>query len=165
VIRDRNAGTSARPACHGVQTKEDGGVLWGRAHPAAPPLQEPQVRSSCQTADGTGCDRDDLCDAGRGGSPGAERNQSILLANEIAGTAKIERFAELSREADLMVAVDNESNISALSASSTPMNVQLSILVDVDTGMGRCVTFVNRALKPTVPVMRPTEPVEMTPAR
>jgi len=64
--------------------------------------------------------------------------QSVLLANEIAGTAKIERFAELSREADLMVAVDNERNISAFSAASAHMNVQLSIVVDVDTGMGRC---------------------------
>jgi D-serine deaminase-like pyridoxal phosphate-dependent protein len=64
--------------------------------------------------------------------------QNILLANEIAGTAKIKRFAKLSREADLMVAVDNGSTISALSAASTHMNVPLSVLVDVDTGMGRC---------------------------
>jgi D-serine deaminase-like pyridoxal phosphate-dependent protein len=64
--------------------------------------------------------------------------QSILLANEISGTSKIERFAELSRDADLMLAVDNESNISALSAASARMNVQLSVLVDVDTGMARC---------------------------
>jgi D-serine deaminase-like pyridoxal phosphate-dependent protein len=64
--------------------------------------------------------------------------QSIFLVNEIAGKAKIERFAELSRAADLMVAVDNERNISALSAVSAHMNLQLSILVDVDTGMGRC---------------------------
>jgi D-serine deaminase-like pyridoxal phosphate-dependent protein len=49
--------------------------------------------------------------------------QSIFLVNEIAGTAKIERFAELSREADLMVAVDNERNISALSAASAHINV------------------------------------------
>jgi D-serine deaminase-like pyridoxal phosphate-dependent protein len=61
-----------------------------------------------------------------------------LLANEIAGTAKIERFAQLSREVDLIVAVDNEETVLALSAASAHMNVQLSIVVDVDTGMGRC---------------------------
>ena len=83
------------------------------------------------------CDRDDLCDAGRG-RPWWSGIQNILLADEIAGTAKVERFAELSREADLMVAVDNGSNISALSAASTHMNVPLSVLVDVDTGMGLC---------------------------
>jgi len=64
--------------------------------------------------------------------------QSILLANEIAGTAKIERFAQLSRETDLIVAVDNEVTISALAAASEQMNVRLNIVVDVDTGMGRC---------------------------
>ncbi len=64
--------------------------------------------------------------------------QSILLANEIPATAKIERFAELARQADLMVAVDNESNLLALSAASVRLNVQLSVLVDVDTGLGRC---------------------------
>jgi D-serine deaminase-like pyridoxal phosphate-dependent protein len=37
-----------------------------------------------------------------------------------------------------MVAVDNERNVSALSTASAHMNVQLSIVVDVDTGMGRC---------------------------
>jgi D-serine deaminase-like pyridoxal phosphate-dependent protein len=64
--------------------------------------------------------------------------QSIFVVNEIGGTAKIERFAELSREADLMVAIDNERNIAALSSASAHMNVPLSILVDVDTGLGRC---------------------------
>jgi D-serine deaminase-like pyridoxal phosphate-dependent protein len=64
--------------------------------------------------------------------------EGILLVNEIAGAAKIEQFAELSRETDLMVAVDNERTISALSAASAHTNVQLSIVVDVDTGMGRC---------------------------
>lgn len=64
--------------------------------------------------------------------------QSILLTSEIAGPSKIERFAHLSREADLMVAVDNEQAIAELSAASARMNVQLSVLVDVDTGLGRC---------------------------
>jgi D-serine deaminase-like pyridoxal phosphate-dependent protein len=64
--------------------------------------------------------------------------QSILLVNEIAGAVKIERFAQLSRNVDLMVAVDNERTVSALSAASADFNVQLSILVDVDTGLHRC---------------------------
>jgi len=63
---------------------------------------------------------------------------SIFLVNEIADAAKIERFAELSRETDLMVAVDNQRTIAALSAASARLNVQLSVLIDVDTGLGRC---------------------------
>lgn len=64
--------------------------------------------------------------------------ESVLLVNEIAGTEKIERLAQLSREGDLIVAVDNEAHISALSAASARMNVRLSVVVDVDTGMARC---------------------------
>jgi D-serine deaminase-like pyridoxal phosphate-dependent protein len=64
--------------------------------------------------------------------------QGILLANELAGAVKIERFAQLSRETDLIVAVDNERTIAALAAASARTKVQLSIVVDVDTGMGRC---------------------------
>lgn len=64
--------------------------------------------------------------------------QSILLANEIAGEVAIEQFAQLSRHADLIVAVDNEVTIAALAATSTRMNVPLSVVVDVNTGMARC---------------------------
>ncbi len=64
--------------------------------------------------------------------------QSILLVNEIAEAAKIEHFAQLSRETDLIIAVDNELTISALSAASAHINVELSVVVDVDTGLGRC---------------------------
>jgi D-serine deaminase-like pyridoxal phosphate-dependent protein len=63
---------------------------------------------------------------------------SILLANEIAGSVAIEQFAQLSREADLMVAVDNESTVSALAAASPGINKAISVVVDIDTGMGRC---------------------------
>ncbi len=62
---------------------------------------------------------------------------SILLANEIAGSVAIEQFAQLSREADLIVAVDNESTVSALAAASTGINKAISVVVDIDTGMGR----------------------------
>lgn len=37
-----------------------------------------------------------------------------------------------------MVGVDNERTVSALSAASVQAKVQLSVVVDVDTGLGRC---------------------------
>jgi len=37
-----------------------------------------------------------------------------------------------------MVAVDNEQQVAALSSVSAALNTPLSVLVDVDTGMGRC---------------------------
>ncbi len=68
----------------------------------------------------------------RSGIPG------ILLVNEIAGPVKIDRFAELSRNTDLIVAVDNGGTVAALAAASARHNVQLSVVVDVDTGLKRC---------------------------
>jgi D-serine deaminase-like pyridoxal phosphate-dependent protein len=62
----------------------------------------------------------------------------ILLANEIAGPAAIERFVQLSRTADIMVGVDNPRTIAALAAASARAHVPLRVVVDVDTGMGRC---------------------------
>ncbi len=64
--------------------------------------------------------------------------ESILIANEIAGAPQIERFVQLSRATDIMVGVDNERTIAALSAASIQAKVPLSVVVDVDTGMGRC---------------------------
>jgi D-serine deaminase-like pyridoxal phosphate-dependent protein len=64
--------------------------------------------------------------------------QSILLVNEIAGPVKIDRFARLSQQADVMLAVDNEKTIADLSAVSARYGVPFSLVVDVDTGLGRC---------------------------
>ena len=64
--------------------------------------------------------------------------QGILLANEIADATQIERFVQLARVTDIMVGIDNERTIAALSAASAHAKVQLSVVVDVDTGMGRC---------------------------
>ena len=64
--------------------------------------------------------------------------QGILVANEIAGTIAIERFVQLSRTTDIMVGVDNERTIASLAAASAQAKVQLSVVVDVNTGLGRC---------------------------
>lgn len=64
--------------------------------------------------------------------------QGILLANEIAGAIAIERFVHLSRTTDIMVGVDNEKIVASLAAASAGAKVQLSVVVDVNTGMGRC---------------------------
>jgi D-serine deaminase-like pyridoxal phosphate-dependent protein len=64
--------------------------------------------------------------------------QGILLANEIAGRIAIDRFVQLSRATDIMVGVDNERTIASLAAASIQAKVELSVVVDVDTGMGRC---------------------------
>jgi len=62
----------------------------------------------------------------------------ILIANEIAGATAIERFVQLSRITDAMVGVDNENTLAALAAASAAAKLPLSVVVDVNTGMGRC---------------------------
>ncbi len=63
---------------------------------------------------------------------------SILVANEIADAVAIERFVQVSRATDIMVGVDSERAIVALAAASARAKVQLSVVVDVNTGLDRC---------------------------
>jgi D-serine deaminase-like pyridoxal phosphate-dependent protein len=62
----------------------------------------------------------------------------IFLVNTVAGPQKLRALAELAREADLMVAVDDPANIDALSAAAVTAGSELGILVEIDTGMDRC---------------------------
>jgi D-serine deaminase-like pyridoxal phosphate-dependent protein len=64
--------------------------------------------------------------------------QGILVANEIAGAVAIERFVQLSRATDIMIGVDNQQTMAALAAASAQAKVQLSVVVDVNTGLDRC---------------------------
>jgi D-serine deaminase-like pyridoxal phosphate-dependent protein len=64
--------------------------------------------------------------------------RSILIASEIAGEAKINQFANLSRHADLIVAVDNEHVVSDIARIARNRNIHLSVLVDIDVGLKRC---------------------------
>ncbi len=59
--------------------------------------------------------------------------QSILMANEIAGEAKIRQFINLARQADVILAIDNIQTVQALAKHGVPLNV----VVDIDVGLGR----------------------------
>ncbi|MAS33959.1 MAG: hypothetical protein CL610_08125 [Anaerolineaceae bacterium] len=61
----------------------------------------------------------------------------ILVANQVVGPRKIERLVRLARTADIKVAVDNAENVNALSQAATEQQVEIGVLVDVDTGMNR----------------------------
>lgn len=64
--------------------------------------------------------------------------RSILIANEIAGEGKINWFADLSRHADLMVAVDDERAVSDIACIGRKRGARLSVLVDINVGLNRC---------------------------
>jgi len=62
----------------------------------------------------------------------------IFVVNTVAGPAKVQALAELARGADVMVAVDDPSNVDALSAAALAAGSELGIMIEVDTGMDRC---------------------------
>ena len=62
----------------------------------------------------------------------------ILVVNTVAGPAKLRALAELARDADVMVAVDNPIGVDALSRAAVAAGSRIGVLVEVDTGMDRC---------------------------
>jgi D-serine deaminase-like pyridoxal phosphate-dependent protein len=64
--------------------------------------------------------------------------QCVLIANEIADEAKLERLAELSRRASVMVAVDNECMFADMVRVQRNRKVQFEVIVDINIGLDRC---------------------------
>jgi D-serine deaminase-like pyridoxal phosphate-dependent protein len=64
--------------------------------------------------------------------------RNLLLANEIVGTAKIRRFVDLARRADVILCIDSHRIAADLAREAGNRHTQVSVLVDVDTGLHRC---------------------------
>jgi D-serine deaminase-like pyridoxal phosphate-dependent protein len=62
----------------------------------------------------------------------------VFVVNTVAGENKIRALAELARDADLMVAVDDVANADELSAAAVRAGSTLGIFIEIDTGMDRC---------------------------
>jgi 3-hydroxy-D-aspartate aldolase len=62
----------------------------------------------------------------------------VLVSNEIAGAAKIERLAALARKARIAVCVDDLDNVAELAAAAERHDVTISVLVEIDVGGNRC---------------------------
>jgi len=63
---------------------------------------------------------------------------NILIANELAGDAKAEHLAELSRHASVVVAADSHSIIRDLARAQRNRKSEIGLVVDIDIGLGRC---------------------------
>ena len=68
----------------------------------------------------------------------SHRIRNILIASEIASEAKINRFAELARQADVIVAVDNAQIVADMARIARNRKTALSVLIDVNVGLNRC---------------------------
>ena len=64
--------------------------------------------------------------------------RDILIANEIAGQEPVARFAELSREVPVIVAVDNPKVVADMARCARNSKAEVNVVVDVDLGLKRC---------------------------
>jgi D-serine deaminase-like pyridoxal phosphate-dependent protein len=64
----------------------------------------------------------------------------ILLANQIAGSRKIERLLAIRPDIELILTVESEFNIRELEEAARQARRSLPVIVEVDTGMHRCGT-------------------------
>ncbi len=64
--------------------------------------------------------------------------REILVANQIVGSAKLERLARLAQLANLSVCVDALDQVRALGEVARRHNVTIGVLIEVDIGMNRC---------------------------
>lgn len=68
----------------------------------------------------------------------AEGFDDILLCFNLLSPAKIQRLRVLASECSLTVVADNLETVQALSAGFADCSDRLAVLVECDTGMGRC---------------------------
>jgi D-serine deaminase-like pyridoxal phosphate-dependent protein len=62
----------------------------------------------------------------------------LFIANQIVGSIKLRRLAELSHRAQVRVCVDDAGNVAAMSQAALAANVIIGVLVEVNIGMNRC---------------------------
>lgn len=62
----------------------------------------------------------------------------VLVSNEVAGAAKLERLAALGRQAKVGVCVDDAANVAELEAAAAKAGATLDVLVEIDVGGRRC---------------------------
>ena len=64
--------------------------------------------------------------------------KDVLIANEVIGEQKVRRLAVLCTQADVIVGVDSAVGIAQLDRAAGEAGSRPRVLVEVDTGMGRC---------------------------
>jgi D-serine deaminase-like pyridoxal phosphate-dependent protein len=62
---------------------------------------------------------------------------SIFVVNTIAGREKLAALADLARDAEVMVAVDDATNAADIAAAARAAKSTVGVLIEVDTGMDR----------------------------
>jgi len=63
--------------------------------------------------------------------------KDILIANQVVGAQKIARLVALRPRCDVIVAVDSQENVAALSEAASAAGVVLRVVIEVNIGMNR----------------------------
>ena len=63
--------------------------------------------------------------------------EDILVANQVIGPAKTRRLAQLSRGANVVVAVDSQIGVRQIGAAATAAGTEVRVLVELNIGMDR----------------------------
>ncbi len=64
----------------------------------------------------------------------------ILISNQVVGAPKLERLGALARQVRLSVCADDAGNVADLGRAAERYGATLTVLVEIDAGMGRCGT-------------------------
>jgi D-serine deaminase-like pyridoxal phosphate-dependent protein len=64
--------------------------------------------------------------------------RDVLIANEVVGADKLDRLAQLARQAKLAVCADAAENVADLDAAAARAGVRLDLLVEINVGADRC---------------------------
>lgn len=62
----------------------------------------------------------------------------VLVSNEVAGVAKLDRLAALAGKARIGVCVDDIGNVAELEAAAARAGAKIDVLVEIDVGGRRC---------------------------
>jgi D-serine deaminase-like pyridoxal phosphate-dependent protein len=81
----------------------------------------------------------------------------VLVSNEVAGAAKLERLAALAQRATVGVCVDDPSGVAEIEAAAAKAGTTLDVLVEIDVGAGRC------GMAPGAPAARVAERIAGSP--
>jgi D-serine deaminase-like pyridoxal phosphate-dependent protein len=63
--------------------------------------------------------------------------RNVLIANQVVGEQKVSRLMSLARHSDVIVAVEDQSNVRYLAERAHAIGVTLGVLVEVDVGNNR----------------------------
>jgi D-serine deaminase-like pyridoxal phosphate-dependent protein len=63
---------------------------------------------------------------------------NVLIANQVVGPVKVQRLVRLAKRAMITVAVDHIDQVTAISQAAVEAGSIVSLLIEVDIGMGRC---------------------------